>query len=322
MPRRRVGQLSWIDGALLKRRERRRDPLAEIHGLVDWAPFERLLCGLHNAAKGEAAYPPLVMFKVLLLQRWYGLSDPAMEAALFDRMSFLSFAGLSAEDETPDHATIWRFRQKLAEGELMERLFGELSRQLETHGVVVKEGTLIDASIVPSAARRPRLDEGKTSPTDPDARFGATNERGRFTFGYKMHVAVDQGSTIVRSCRLTPGNLQEVTVADALLPADAGTVYGDRGYDAAFLHAELAARGHGDGIMRRARRGRPLTPADVAHNHELSLLRRPVEAVFGTLKRSYGFHRMRYFSATRNAVAFALACMAFNLRRWRTVTAG
>lgn len=318
MPRRRIGQLSWMDGSLARRAERRRDVLAEIKALVDWSPFERLLAGIHDAAKGEAAYPPLMMFKVVLLQRWYGLSDPGMEEALFDRMSFLSFVGLSADDETPDHSTIWRFRQKLAQDGLIERLFDELSRQLEARGVTIKQGTLIDASLVQSAARRPRMDQGKTSATDPDARFGANNERGRFTFGYKMHIAADQGSTTIGKWRLTSANVQEVTVAPALLP-DAGAVYADRGYDSAALHAEIGARGLGDGIMRRGRRNQPLSEAEALRNHALSLKRRPVEAVFGTLKRCYRFDRMRYFNVTRNAVAFGLACIAFNLRRWHAL---
>jgi IS5 family transposase len=320
MPRRRIGQLSWIDGALARRGERRRDVLGDIDRLVDWAPFDRLLAVIHCAAKGEASYPPLMMFKVVLLQRWYGLSDPAMEDALFDRMSFLSFVGLSAEDETPDHSTIWRFREKLAEEGLLERLFAELTRQLEGHGVMVRQGTLIDASLVQSAARRPRMDEGPASQTDPDARFGANNERGRFTFGYKAHIAVDRGSTTIDGWRLTPANAQEVTVAPALLPKT-GAVYADRGYDSAALHAELAARGLANGIMRRGRRNQPLSQAEVARNHERSLKRRPVEAVFGTLKRCYRFHRMPYFNAARNAIAFGLACFAFNLRRWYALAA-
>lgn len=322
MPRRRIGQLSWLDGALSRRRERRREVLAEIDGLVDWAPFEHALKDIHSAAKGEPAYPPVIMFKVLLLQRWYGLSDPEMEAALFDRISFLRFAGFSTEDETPDHATIWRFREALGRAGLIEGLFGELLRQLEVRGVVVKQGTLIDASLVASAARRPRMAEDKVNPSDPDARFGTGNERGRYIFGYKMHVAVDAGSTTVRAFGLTPANIQEVTVAPRLLPAEGGTVYADRGYDSAELRAELAIRGLGDGIMRRAKRLKPLGPAEIERNHKLSLLRRPVEAVFGTLKRCYGFHRMRYFSARRNAVAFALGCMAFNLRRWHVCSTG
>ncbi len=316
MPRRRIGQLSWLDGALSRRQRRRRDPLAEIHALVDWSGFERELRDIHCAAKGEPSYPPVMMFKVLLLQRWYGLADEAMEAALFDRMSFLSFVGMSAEDETPDHTTIWRFRERLAKDGLIEPLFAELLRQLAERGLVVKAGTLIDASLVPSAARRPRVGEDKTSPVDPDAKFGANNERGRYTFGYKAHIAVDAGSALIRTCRLTPANIQEVTVAADLVPEDAGTVYADRGYDAGSFHAALAARGFGNGIMRRARTNRPLSPEAIERNHALSLKRRPVEAVFGTLKRAYGFHRMRYFRQARNAVALALACIAFNLRRW------
>lgn len=318
MPRRRIGQMSWLDGALAQRHERHRDPLAEVHGLVDWAPFGRALDGLHRAAKGEAAYPPLMMFKVLLLQRWYNLSDPAMEAALFDRMSFLRFVGLSAEDETPDHTTIWRFREAVSKAGLIEPLFAELQRQLEARGLVVKTGTLIDASLISSAARRPRMDEDKASPIDPDARFGTSNERGRFTFGYKMHVAVDQGSTLVRAFRLTPANIQEVMVGPELVQGDEAVVYADRGYDAARMRDHLEARGIASGIMRRGQRNRPLPAEEVEHNHALSLKRRPVEAVFGTLKRTYGFHRMRYFTAARNALALALACIAFNLRRWHT----
>ena len=318
MPRRGIGQLSWVDGALTRRRGRRRDVLAEIEQLVDWGPFARLLAGIHCAVKGEAAYPPLMMFKVVLLQRWYGLSDPQMEEALFDRMSFLSFVGLSAEDATPDHTTIWRFRQKLAEGGLIEELFAELGRQLESRGVTIRQGTLIDASIIASAARRPRMSEGPTSRTDPDARFGANNERRRFTFGYKVHVAVDQGSQTIDKWRLTPANVQEVAVAPQLLP-DSGAVYADRGYDAAALHRELSARGLQDGIMRRARKNQPLSEVAIAHNHQLSVIRRAVEPVFGTLKRSYRFHRMPYFNAARNAVAFALACIAFNVKRWHAL---
>lgn len=175
MPQRRVVQLSRIDGALLKRRQRRCNPLAEVHDLVDWALFTQALSGVHCAAKGEAAYPPPMMFKVVLLLRWYGLSDPAMEAPLFDRMSFLSFVGLAAEDETPDHATTWRLRQKLADDGLIERLFAELARQLERRGVMVTQSTLIDASNVSSAAQRPRMAAADDLDLLIQSRHGARN---------------------------------------------------------------------------------------------------------------------------------------------------
>src|SRR3982074_515137 len=230
MGQRRIGQLGFLDAALAQRCGVRQDVLEEINRLLDWSAFERLLLVIPTAAKGEPSYPALMMFKVLLLQRWYGLSDPAMEAALFDRVSFLRFAGLSLEDKTPDHSTIWRFRERLAKDELIERLFGELARQLEARSLFIKQGTLIDASMVTSAARRPRKEEGPTSESDPDARFGADNERHRFTFGYKLHVAVDQRSGLIRNGLLTSANIQDVSVATVLIPKEAGMVYADRGY--------------------------------------------------------------------------------------------
>lgn len=320
MPRRRIGQLGWADAVVAERRPVRRDRLSEVHGLLDWQPFEALLAGIHAAARGEAAYPPLMMFKLLLLQRWYDQSDPAMEEAVADRLSFRRFAGLALEDETPDHATIWRFRERLVKEDLIDPLMAELARQMDRKGVILRHGTLIDATMVTSAARRPRIKEEPISPVDPEARFGANNESRRFEFGYKAHVAVDAGSNLVRAVRTTPANVQEIVEAPGLVQGDEAAVYADRGYDGERLHRHLAERGIADGVMRRRRQGRPLEPAAVARNHQLSLMRRPVEAVFGTLKRLYRMGRMRYFTMGRNHLAISLACFGYNLRRLHALT--
>lgn len=320
MPRRRIGQLGWADAVVAERRPVRRDRLSVVHGLLDWQPFEALLAGIHAAARGEAAYPPLMMFKLLLLQRWYDLSDPAMEEAVADRLSFRRFAGLALEDETPDHATIWRFRERLVKDNLIDPLMAELARQMDRKGVILKHGTLIDATMVTSAARRPRVKETPISPVDPEARFGANNESRRFEFGYKAHIAVDAGSNLVRGVRTTPANVQEIVEAPGLVQGDEAAVYADRGYDGDRLHRHLAERGIANGVMRRRRKGQPLEPAAVARNHQLSLMRRPVEAVFGTLKRLYRMGRMRYFTMARNHLAISLACFGYNLRRLHALT--
>jgi len=316
MRRRKVGQLSFADGLVTSQKPDRQDVLSSISKLADWAPIERLVDGLYRSSRGEPAYPPLVMVKVLLLQRWYGLSDPGMEEALSDRLSFLRFAGFALDDATPDHSTIWRFREALGKAGLEAALFEEIARQLDARGLLVKRGTLVDASLVSSAARRPRFDEAKVSPADPDARFGTSNDRGRFAFGYKLHIATDAGSHVVRRLAVTPANVQDVSVAAEVLPDNAGTVYADRGYDSKKLRGILADRGFGDGLMRKGQKDKPLDAAAVARNHALSPTRQQVEKVFGTMKRSYGLARMRAFSITRVRVDLTLFAIAFNIKRW------
>lgn len=317
MPRRQVGQMGFADAAVGSRSERSAEALLRISALVDWGPFEKALNGIHSAAKGEKAYPPLVMFKALLLGRWYGLSDPGLEAALADRLSFMRFCGLSLEDPTPDHSTLWRFREALTKGGQLETLFKELTRQLVAANVLVRAGTLIDASLVDSAARRPRVNEGKESPADPEARFGKTHERASFAFGYKAHLAVDADTALIVDHVVTPANKQDVSVAPQLLKEASGVVYADRGYDSDALRAQLKERGLGDGLMRRSRRmGQPLPPAEQERNHALSLVRRTIEKVFGTMKRSYGLGRFRAFRMVRNQADIALFAIAYNLRRW------
>lgn len=313
--------MSWLDAAASKVRGSRRDRLSEISVLLEWRGFERLLSGIHSSRRGELAYPPLAMFKVLLLQRWYDLSDPEMEEALADRLSFRAFAGFSLADATPDHSTIWRFREQLATRWLMEPLMAELVGQFDDRGVVLKQGTLIDATIVQAQARRPRMKEPKISEIDRDARFGVNNERRRFQFGYKLHAAVDGGSGLVRALRVTSANVQEIDVAIELVQGDEMAVYADRGYDARQLHDHLAEAGIDDGVMRRGHRNRPLSPELLARNRMLSLRRRPVEKLFGTLKRSYRLDRVPYFNLARNTVALAMACFAFNLRRFHALGA-
>ena len=218
----------------------------------------------------------------------------------------------------------WVMRQAAADGRCLTQPRGgygtfdlqlELMHQLDGRGVVLKQGTLIDATIVRAQARRPRMKEEPISAVDPDARFGTNNERRRYQFGYKLHAAVDRGSGLVRALRVTPANVQEVVVAGELVQGDEQAVYADRGYDAKHLHDHLAAAGIADGVMRRGRKNTPLSPDQLARNRELSLARRPVEKLFGTLKRSYRLDRVPYYNLARNTVALGLACFAFNLRR-------
>ena len=128
MSHRRIGQLSLADG-LVARQASSNAVLERILALIDWRAVEQVLVGLHGDRRGAPSYPPLVMLKAVLLQQWYGLSDPALEAALADRLSFRRFCGLALAEATPDHSTIHRFRNALRVKGLDENLFAEIDRQ-------------------------------------------------------------------------------------------------------------------------------------------------------------------------------------------------
>lgn len=316
--RRRHGQLGFGDG-LVAHRRRGKDRLGEIGRLVDWRAFEDVLSPIHASATGAPGYAPLTMFKVLLLQQWYRLSDPEMEEALDDRLSFLRFVGLSLEDAVPDHSTISRFRSHLIAHGLMEPLFAELERQLMSHRLIVRKGTLIDASVVQAAAAQPSAKQGQRSTVDPEAAWARKGNRA--TFGYKMHIAVDRGSLLIRRRDLTPGNRNDCEPAAGLICGDEAAVYADKAYDSATLRQALARRNIRNRIMQRGNKHHALPPAAHRRNRRLSPIRAPVEAVFGTLKRHYRMARLRYHGLVRNRLALTMACMAFNLRRWAVIAA-
>lgn len=226
--RRDLRQASFVDG-LVNQRAGRLEWLSDVERLVDWRAIDRLLESVYASDEGRPSYPLRTLVKLLLLQQWYGLSDPGLEEAVDDRLSFRRFAGLPLDEGVPDHSTIWRFRQRLAKDGLSEQLFGEVTRQLDARGLIVRKGTLIDASIVKAAVKPPASSEGTVSERDPDA--GWTTKNGESTFGYKAHVAVDEGTNLIRAAVLTSAEVHDSQVARTLIQGDEEAVYADKAYD-------------------------------------------------------------------------------------------
>jgi IS5 family transposase len=309
---RAAGQGSLVDALVVGGGSRRLDRIA---ALIDWRLVEALLSDVYASDTGRPSYPPLVLLKVLLLESWYGLSDPAMEEALGDRLSFRRFCGLSLDEAVPDHSTISRFRSLLARTGRDEAVFSEVVRQLEAHRLVVKAGTLVDATLVAAAAAEPpRQKGGGTSAVDPDATW-QKHASGRAWFGYKVHVAVDQGSLIVRKAIVTPANVPEVEHGHDLVCGDERAVYADKAYVGPRMRARLAADAICDRVQHRAQKGRPLTARQRRRNTLIGRVRGRIEGVFGTLKRSYGLARMRFMGLARNRCATLITLTAWNLAR-------
>src|SRR5271170_5024318 len=165
-----LSQPSFVD-ALVRGYGKGSGFLDKIEKAFEWGAFEALLAPIHASRRGAPGYPPLVMFKILLLQQWHTLSDPGAEEAVRDRLSFRRFCGLPLEVETPDHASIWRFRQTVDKLGLSAALLSETNRQLDALGLVVKRGTLVDATLIAAAVKRPPYGGGGVSPLDRDARI-------------------------------------------------------------------------------------------------------------------------------------------------------
>ncbi len=304
---------SFID-AFLPFNAGRNDRLDRIDRLIDWPKVAALLNGVHAAPEGRPAYPPITMVKIIVLQQWYDASDVGMEEALQDRLSFRRFAELTLTDAVPDHSTISRFRKKITERGLARALFAEVNRQLEGKGMLVKRGTLIDATIIEAQARRPQSEAGARSGTDPDAAW--TRKGKKAHFGYKMHIGMDAGSGLVRGVEFTPANVADTDVADALIMGDEEAVYADKAYESKERRERLRAQGVKDRIMHRGHKHQTELPHwQRRRNGLLSKVRAPVEQVFGTLKRSYGYWRVRYMGLMRNEAEALFKALAYNLRR-------
>jgi len=330
MAHREIGQLSLADGLVAECG--RNQPLEQIAALVDWAPISALLSGVHASVRGPKSYPPLMMLKALLLQQWHGLADEHLEATLSDRISFRRFCGVALDEATPDHVTISNFRRLLAAEGLADQVFAAVAAQIAAAGLLVKRGTLIDASLIAAAVKRPRppqdveAAEGAAqrapsklvkSPLDPDAAW--SKKGGVRRFGYKAHVAVDAGSGIIRRHLLTPGNVNDTVPADQLIIGDERAVYADQAYDSAARRALLKERGITNRIMRRANKHHELSRRHKQRNTLIGKVRGPVEQVFSRFKGPMRWARVRYIGLQRNAAHLALLCTALNLMRWASL---
>jgi len=307
----------------------RNEQLEEISGHLDWASLEVVLGQVRPGKRGAPSYPALLMFKALLLQQWYALSDPGLEQALSDRMSFRRFVGLSADQAAPDHSTLWRFRQALAEQELDRAAFEAVNGQLDGAGLIVRQGTLIDASLIPAASRPPKKPDPKNlvegasllvkAPHEPDADW--TRRGGKRFFGYKLHLNMDRGSQLVREMTLTPASINDTSAADGLIMGDEQEVWADKAYDSHERRARLKAAKLKNRIMRRGNKHHPESRWSKRRNDLIGKVRGRVETAFAILKRHYGRGRARYRTLIRNQADMLLACTAMNLRRAMTLTA-
>lgn len=319
----------------------------QINTLIDWRPISNIINKHYQKGEsvcGRPSYAGLVLFKMSLLQTWYGLSDYEVEDRVNDSISFSRFVGISLDEPVPDHSVLSRFRTELTQKNVYEKLFRELNKQLIKHKIIVRQGAIVDASIVdspfsPKGKTTYRIEEDRSETErdsseieKEDAFFkavqreqpGADSEArwvkkgGKSRFGFKKHHVTDEQG-LVLGVLTTPANVNETSnLEDVLQTADLPkgiAVQTDKGYASKKNRELLKKRGLKDRIMSKAAKGKPLTRWEVLRNKLISRTRYVVERTFGSIKRWFDATTARYKGTAKTHTQNLMEAMAYNLYR-------
>lgn len=318
----------------LEKLARTRDFLEKVNGFVNWEGFrgliEKALKRSDREAGGRPPYDAILMFKVLVLQALYNLSDEQTEYQILDRLSFMTFLGLGMGDSVPDARTVWLFRETLRKAGAIEKLFRRFDRMLETHGFAASGGQIIDATFVEAPRQRNNRDdneaikqgkvpeswsEKKQAHKDTDARW--TKKNGVTFYGYKNHANVDRKYKLIRRHKVTDASVHDSQELESVLdPKNKKTVWADSAYRSQEQEARLKARGYVSHIHERAYRNNPLTQRQEAANKKRSHVRVRVEHVFGHIETSMRGCYVRTIGMARAKAKIGLEVLAYNISRF------
>ena len=278
--------------------------------LIDWTPVEGRLKDAHAAAKGEPAWPPLALFRALLIAMWHALSDVRLAETLDDRASFRHFCDFAAHEPTPERISFVRFRRVLVERGLDAVLFGAMTGQVRAKAVRVNTGTLVDATVIALASKG-----------DGEAAWAGHRSR-KAVHSDTAHVGADADTALIEAVSVTPGNVNDVRAGPSALPAEVGEVLADSAYRGPHFAAAVRARGGVPRIVathvwcREDADGSALLRAI---NGPIQRVRGRIEKIFDTCKRSYGRCRMRWRGLAKAGLQVHLTAIVYKLRQ-RTMT--
>jgi IS5 family transposase len=280
-----------------KRKTRREIFLERMDRLIPWKKLERKLINQYpKGSNGRPPYPLQTMLRVHCLQLFYNLSDPAMEDALYEIESMRRFAHLRLSERIPDETTILNFRHFLERHKLDKRIFEIVNCHLSDAGLVLKEGTIIDASIIEA----PSSTKNNENARDPE--MHQTKKGNQWHFGMKMHIGTDDILGLIHSIETTSANVHDISVADKLLHGKEDSVWGDAGYLGIEKREEHAARDVEWNIaMRPGSRAKfPKRSPENRIERIKASVRAKVEHPFLFIKRIFGYSKVRYRGLAKN----------------------
>jgi transposase, IS5 family len=312
-----------------------RDFLERVRVLVDWEAFRPMLDAALKRSSGEkGGRPPfdaVLMFRILVLQALYNLSDEQTEYQILDRLSFARFLGLELHDTVPDARTIWVFREALIAANAVEKLFAKFDAILANQGFAASGGQIIDATFVEMPRQRNSREEnknikdGKTpadwsekkvAHKDVDARWTKKNDEDHY--GYKNHANVDRTYKLIRRYTVTDASVHDSQEMDAVLDKNNASkdTWADSAYRSTAQEARLADAGFVSHVHERAYRGKPLSEAQKAANTEKSRVRVRGEHVFGHIANSMNGCYVRTIGFARAKAKIGMECLAYNISRF------
>jgi len=293
---------TWMLRGLSAKQNKSR--LLQISNLIDWSPIRQILDEMYDNKSEKGGRPNcdvILMFKILILQQWYGLSDLEVERQMADRISFMAFLGFP--DLFPDSRTIWLFRERMVKTEKDKIVWAELQRQLDSMGLQVRRGTIQDATFIEAdqgSLKKPRGDAAKTR----RSRDGTIAKKGNeYHFGYKLHQKTDIDYYLIREIETTTAKLHDSQID---LSNEGEIVLRDRGYFG------VQAKGI-DFTMKRRTTEKPLEEIDIERNHLISVLRSPGERPHAVIKRVFRAGRVLVTTVKRVGVLMMVTAFAYNL---------
>lgn len=283
--------------------------LAEMERVVPWRDLCRLIEPVYP--KPGAGRPPIGlerMLRIYFLQQWFNLSDPGVEEALYEALSMRRFAGVDlGREPVPDETTVCKFRHLLERHDLGRKLFEQVHRHLEAHGLKVATGTIVDATIINAPSSTKNAARGR----DPE--MCQTRKGKQWYFGMKAHLGVDSRSKIIHAVAATAANVHDATVLPDLLHGDETRVWGDQAYQGQDEVIREHAPAAKDFTNRRIRRRGVVNEAVRAGNRTKSKVRAKVEHSIGVIKRVFGFTKVRYRGLAKNTHRLFVTCALANL---------
>lgn len=290
-----------------KKKTRREQFLDEMNDVIPWEELIAVIKEYYpKAGNGRQPMPMERMLRIYFMQQWYGLSDPAMEDALYDIESMRRFADIDLEvDVIPDETTILNFRHMLEKYNLTKQMFDKTKSYLAEKGLLLREGTIVDATII----NAPSSTKNREKTRDKEMR--STRKGNNYYFGMKAHVGTDTGKGLVHDVVVTDAAVHDSQVIDELVHGEEQAVYGDKAYSSEEKKKEYEARGIKWHVNLRGCRWRQLTEEEVATNHEQSQTRAKVEHIFLVVKHLWHYTKVRYKGLYKNAVqVFSLFALA------------